>query len=103
MATLTLDAGTSTKGRSIRTALRMRVNRSAIGSVIISAQILNQIPRRFYTEVIRRLADTQGDAQFPEERFAFFIALGRGHKGDVHALGVRDLVGVDFREHELFA
>src|SRR5262245_49026136 len=45
-ATLSLVAGISTNGRSISLALRMRVSMSAIGSVIMAASPLSQLPGR---------------------------------------------------------
>src|SRR4029079_16606481 len=42
-------------------------------------------------------------AELAQQHPPFIIVAGRGHDGNVHALHVLDLVGVDLRKHHLLA
>src|SRR5271166_2251999 len=43
----------------------------------------------------------EGDAKLAKQFPRLFVVVGRGHDGDVHALRVLKLVGVDLREDDL--
>src|SRR5205085_7527009 len=47
------------------------------------------------------LRGPEGHAEIPEQSAALFVALRRGHDGDVHALDLLDPVVVDLREDDL--
>lgn len=55
------------------------------------------------TKLRRRLFGSQGHAEFEQQYPGFVVAVGIGHDRDVHALGMCEFIGVDFRKNQLFA